>query len=158
MVGQKLTVEPVRVLEDAYSAMSIDRLIFAKPTPKEIFIRAHTDQTTYIFSVARRESRTIVGFILATVIKEEAEIISLGVVPSMRKMGIGVALISALIETATKRGAQRLLLEVRPSNRAALALYRSTGFKELAIRRDYYPDPIENALILWRPLETEIAL
>ena len=105
-----------------------------------------------------KNKKQITGYSLATVVKEEAEIISVGVLPRMRNMGIGVALISSLVETATKRGAQRLLLEVRLSNNPAIALYRSTGFKTVAVRRKYYRNPSEDALVMSRPLETEISL
>ena len=76
----------------------------------------------------------------------------------MRKIGIGVALMSVFVRTATKRARESSLFEVRASNSTVLALYRLTGFKQVDIRRGCYREPIENALILSRPLETEFTL
>ena len=157
MPCEELTVEPVRNMAEAHSAIAVDNLIFKKPTPTQFFSLAVTRNDVFILYLAKNKQE-ITGYSLATVVKEEAEIISLGVLPCMRNMGIGVALISSLVETATKRGAQRLLLEVRPSNNPAIALYRSTGFKTVAVRRKYYRNPSEDALVMSRPLETEIPL
>ena len=154
MVHEALTIEPAKNIEEAYAAIVVDQLIFSNPTPKQFFILAVTRNDLYVLSLAKNENREIAGYFLATIVKEEAEIVSLGVVPGMRNMGIGVALISALAETATDRGAQRLFLEVRRSNSAALALYRSTGFKTVGVRCRYYRNPPEDALVMSRPLET----
>ena len=69
-----------------------------------------------------------------------------------------MALISVFVGTATKRAPENWLFEVRASNSTALVLYRLTGFKQVDIRRGCYREPIENALIMSRPLETEFTL
>jgi [ribosomal protein S18]-alanine N-acetyltransferase len=80
----------------------------------------------------------------------EAHILNLCVSPAVRRQGYGRKVLSHLLNLARRMRADTALLEVRPSNEAALRLYRSIGFNEVGIRRDYYPDHNgrEDALIL----------
>lgn len=79
---------------------------------------------------------------------EEAEIESLAVSASWRRHGIARRLCADLLGWAHARGARRTSLEVRVSNAAARSLYESLGFHEVAIRRGYYRDPVEDALVM----------
>jgi Fur family transcriptional regulator, ferric uptake regulator len=91
------------------------------------------------------------GLILGRVVVDEAEILTLGVAESRRRLGIAGRLIDKLCQAASKRGAQRLHLEVAESNSAARALYAGVGFRELGRRRGYYERagaPPEDALNL----------
>ncbi len=78
----------------------------------------------------------------------DCELENVAVAEAMRRHGIGRRLLQALAEDARAHHAARLLLEVRRSNQAAIALYLSEGFRLLAARRGYYHDPIEDALIM----------
>jgi ribosomal-protein-alanine N-acetyltransferase len=69
---------------------------------------------------------------------DDAEIMTIGVAPEHQRRGIAAALLRALIERATARGARRMLLEVRVDNDPALALYRRFGFARMGLRRRYY--------------------
>jgi len=91
------------------------------------------------------------GHLLLRVAGDEAEVLLLGVDPARRRRGLGRLLLEAGLRLAASRGAARVFLEVRPSNRAALALYRAAGFEEVGRRRDYYRSPPEDALVLARP-------
>ena len=84
----------------------------------------------------------------------EAHILNLCVRPESQRRGLGTKMLNQLIEVARRHGADTLLLEVRPSNRPALSLYRKTGFHEVGERKHYYPADRgrENALILARSL------
>lgn len=79
---------------------------------------------------------------------EEAEIESLAVSASWRRCGIARRLCADLLGWAHARGVKHASLEVRVSNAAARSLYESLGFHELAIRRGYYRDPVEDALVM----------
>ena len=81
-----------------------------------------------------------VGFCLARLIVDEAEIISLGILPGSRRRGVGGLLVAQLIEQCRARGASRLFLEVAAANRAANALYHAYGFVPTGRRRGYYPN------------------
>lgn len=83
-------------------------------------------------------------------ILEEAHITILAVHPDWRRQGLGQLLLYALLKDATRRQLERATLEVKPSNQAALSLYRKFGFLEAGRRRSYYQDTGEDALILWR--------
>ena len=78
------------------------------------------------------------GFVLARAAAEEAEILTLAVVPEARRCGIGRALVGAVAGDARARGAGRLHLEVAEDNEAGLALYRACGFSIAGRRRNYY--------------------
>ncbi|WP_202895888.1 ribosomal protein S18-alanine N-acetyltransferase [Iningainema tapete] len=82
-------------------------------------------------------------------ILEEAHITILAVHPQYQHQGLGQALLYSLLKTAAHRGLERATLEVRASNQAAIHLYQKFGFKTAGVRRRYYKDNGEDALILW---------
>jgi ribosomal-protein-alanine N-acetyltransferase len=82
-------------------------------------------------------------------IVEEAHITILAVHPDLQNQGLGQLLLYALLRDAKKRQLEWATLEVKPSNQAALSLYRKFGFQEAGRRRGYYQDTGEDALILW---------
>jgi [ribosomal protein S18]-alanine N-acetyltransferase len=83
-------------------------------------------------------NETLVGFALALALREEAEIVSLGVLPDYRRCRMGLALLEAVCGEARLRGADRVVLEVALDNAAARALYARRGFTVLGCRRNYY--------------------
>jgi ribosomal-protein-alanine N-acetyltransferase len=92
-----------------------------------------------------------VGFVLARVAADEAEILTLAVVPAARRQGHGEALLAGAMAAAVARGAGAMFLEVSEQNEAARALYAAAGFAEAGRRRGYYPDG-SDALVLKRGL------
>nr|WP_230968522.1 ribosomal protein S18-alanine N-acetyltransferase [Nostoc sp. WHI] len=82
-------------------------------------------------------------------ILEEAHITILAVHPQYHRQGMGAALLYSLLKTACDRKMERATLEVRASNLGALSLYQKFGFKTAGLRRGYYQDNGEDALILW---------
>jgi ribosomal-protein-alanine N-acetyltransferase len=89
-----------------------------------------------------------VGFGVMVRAGEEAEIESLAVSTSWRRRGIARRLCKDLLGWARARGVRRASLEVRVSNVAARALYEALGFHEVAVRRGYYRDPVEDAFVM----------
>ena len=79
-----------------------------------------------------------VGFALALALGEEAEIVSLGVLPDHRRCGIGSAILDAVCGEARLQGAERVVLEMASDNEAANALYAGRGFTVVGCRRNYY--------------------
>jgi ribosomal-protein-alanine N-acetyltransferase len=95
------------------------------------------------------------GFALYRVAADEAEILTVSVVPEARRAGLGRALVGACEEGARAEGARRLFLEVAQGNAAARALYAGAGYAEVGRRKGYYQRPDgsrEDALILAKPL------
>ncbi|MBE9207241.1 ribosomal protein S18-alanine N-acetyltransferase [Nostoc sp. LEGE 06077] len=82
-------------------------------------------------------------------IVDEAHITILAIHPQYHRQGLGQALLYALLKTSGDRGLERATLEVRASNLAAISLYQKFGFKTAGLRRRYYQDNGEDALILW---------
>lgn len=96
------------------------------------------------------------GFVLARVAADEAEILTLAIRPEARRQGIGRGLMQAAMVRAGQLGATVLYLEVARSNAAACALYHALGFAQAGHRRRYYPDG-GDALVLRRDLSPDAA-
>ena len=79
----------------------------------------------------------------------EGHITTVAVDPEQQGGRIGTRLMLVLVRRAIEHGADSITLEVRASNTAALALYRRFGFAPSGVRKDYYKDPTEDALVLW---------
>jgi [ribosomal protein S18]-alanine N-acetyltransferase len=91
-----------------------------------------------------------VGYTVVMIAAGEAQLLNLTVGAPWQGQGVGRELINFALKLARDYGAQRMFLEVRPSNTAARALYASAGFSEIAVRRDYYPAGAgrEDAIVL----------
>lgn len=93
-------------------------------------------------------ARGIRAYSVVQAAAEEMHVHNLAVEPEERRRGLGRLLMELALDWGRRRGARRALLEVRPTNAAALALYRSLGFRTLSLRRRYYQHPLEDALVL----------
>ena len=105
-------------------------------------------------SVALEQRGGIIGYAIMSVAAAEAHLLNLCVDECRRRLGHGGMLLEYLLHQAADAGAERIYLEVRPTNTAALRLYRDTGFVELGFRKDYYraSGGREDALVLARRL------
>lgn len=79
---------------------------------------------------------------------DEGQITNIATLPEYRRMGYGAAVLDSLIKYAKYNGLHSITLEVRESNKAAIGLYQSRGFKVTGKRKDFYTKPTENALIM----------
>ena len=100
----------------------------------------------------RPENESIVGFVVASLLAPEAELETIGVVDNMQRRGMARLLMATLEAELRCQRVTEVLLEVRVSNQAALALYDALGFAESAVRPRYYADPVEDALLMRRAL------
>ena len=91
-----------------------------------------------------------VGYLLASLLAPEGELLRIGVYPTHRKRGIGGRLTEAFLSEAAARGCDTLFLEVRADNAQAISLYRRFGFSEYGLRERYYHDPVADALLMHR--------
>jgi ribosomal-protein-alanine N-acetyltransferase len=92
----------------------------------------------------------ILAYCSVWLIFEELHINTLAVHPAWRRNGLASTLLRHVLADAIQQGADKATLEVRRSNEAARQLYERFGFETTAIRTNYYRDPVEDALILWR--------
>ena len=133
--------------EDADAVAEIEEKSFAMPWKRDDFWReAQNELATYI--VGELDGK-IVAYAGAWVSFNQAEVMSVAVVPELRGQGVGTILFGELIQAVKARGATAITLEVRPSNAAAIKLYQSFGLRSVGRRRGYYLDNGEDALIMW---------
>ena len=103
------------------------------------------------------ELRSIVGYAGLWLMTDEAHITTIAVDPDFQGNGIGELLLVALIDRARQIGARWLTLEVRVSNDVAQRLYEKYTFKEMGVRRRYYSDNGEDALVMWTdPIDSDM--
>ena len=123
---------------DAPYAALIERACFkdawSLEVVKECFRFSH-----FLGFILEKEGE-IVGYVCGSSLFEDAELMRIAVLPSHRGEGLGRLLLEQFIHGATERGAERMFLEVRASNEAALALYLKSGFEKNRLRKRYYPD------------------
>lgn len=137
--------------------MEIDDLEQVMPIENENFSRPWTETGyfTYLiredalFLVAELEG-DIVGYCGVLILSDEGDITSVSVAKSHQGKGVGKTLVKELVERTKQVGVTTLHLEVRQSNQAAISLYQSIGFQEVGNRKNYYEDPIEDALLMTR--------
>ena len=89
-----------------------------------------------------------VGYLLASVLSPEGELFRIGVCPEYRRMGIGGKLMEAFLSQAGALGCDTLFLEVRSKNESAISLYRRCGFLDCGLRKKYYHQPEDDALLM----------
>src|SRR5882762_9529296 len=99
-------------------------------------------------STAPSEVESLAGYVVARLAAGELHINNLAVRQNYRKLGIGMALLLRILEEATGAEASVAFLEVRAGNKAALTFYERCGFQIVGRRRNYYPEPREDALIM----------
>lgn len=98
--------------------------------------------------VAKGPDGVIAGFAVAGIAAPEAELETIGVAVARQRQGAGRALLQALEDALQQAGVETIFLEVRPSNRPAIALYGSLGFRVAGRRPGYYAGPVEDALLM----------
>ena len=133
--------------EDLDEIMEIEELSFATPWSRYTFIH-EIEFPNSIFDVIKIEGR-LVGYGGFWHIVDEAHISNIAIHPEYRRKGLGRKLLAHLLELAVERRATKATLEVRPSNLAAQRLYGSFGFEVIAVKKNYYADEGEDALIMW---------
>lgn len=133
---------------DLPAILSIERIAFADPWTADAF-RSMLGQAHVMTTVAV-EAGAVVGYSVAWAVGDEAELANLAVAPARRGEGIGGRLLDHLLATLDAQGGANVYLEVRDSNAAAQALYRSRGFTAAGRRKAYYRKPAEDAVVMRR--------
>ncbi len=98
--------------------------------------------------LARDGDGGVLGYVFFTIVLDEGSVDNIAVHPDARRRGVASALLRAVHGYGRSHGLSFLLLEVRPSNRGAAALYRKMGYQEVGRRKNYYLDPKEDAIIM----------
>ncbi len=133
-------------LEDVEQVHAVETASFPKPWTLADFTREMTANVCARYLVAERDDR-VIGFAGAWIVLDEAHVTNIAVLPAFRGQGIGRKLTEALLQYAANLGVTYATLEVRRSNQAAQTLYRSLGFEYVGVRKRYYEDNGEDALV-----------
>jgi ribosomal-protein-alanine N-acetyltransferase len=144
--GESIAIGPM-TLADLPAVLAIERASFSTPWTEANF-RHEIGDNPMAFNLVAKVGGIVGGFACAYVVADEIMINDLAVDPGLRQRGIGSALLRRLIDGAHTRGCRRATLEVRPGNAPARALYEQFGFTVCGVRRGYYADTGEDALLL----------
>ena len=132
--------------DDATAIAEMETNIFGDPWSKKDIFSYICSDTGMCFTAL--DGGEPIAYIIGQKIPPEAEIYRIAVRPDKRQRGIGYRLLSYALKTELGSGVETVFLEVRESNIPARALYRAYGFTEISIRKNYYQNPTENAVIM----------
>jgi ribosomal-protein-alanine N-acetyltransferase len=143
------------IYADLPQVIGIERRSFPTPWSLAMFVLELSKQSG--ICLAALDGDKLVGYCVCSRYDTVWHVMNVAVDPRRRREGIAAALLGHLFDEADQPGEQ-YTLEVRPSNAAAISLYESFGFKRAGLRRGYYHDNKEDALIMWRTAGAESAV
>jgi ribosomal-protein-alanine N-acetyltransferase len=132
---------------DLDEVLAIERASFTMPWSRGAFLY-EIEQNQVARCYVIRETERIVGYVCLWEVADELHITNIAVHPTDRRRGIGRTLLTSMLDDARQRALRLVVLEVRPSNTEARALYESFGFRVVGRRRGYYYDTGEDALVM----------
>ena len=144
---QKIVIEKMTV-DDIDNVVEVENNCFSIPWSKESFLRELKNNEIALYLVAKVADKAV-GYIGTWKVLDEGHITNLAVHSDYRNLGIGGMLISELLSLCRNEGINSFTLEVRKSNEIARRLYEKFGFNERGIRKGYYEDNNEDAVIMW---------
>jgi [ribosomal protein S18]-alanine N-acetyltransferase len=154
--------EPVTIrrlgLGDLPQVIAIERRAFPTPWSSAMFVLELSKASSIsvgAFLPGRRRGGSLAGYLIASRYADVWHLMNLAVDPPLRRQGLGALLLEELIVRVSP--VEPITLEVRPSNGAAIALYKRFGFQAAGLRPGYYRDTGEDALIMWRVIEDAIS-
>lgn len=133
--------------DDMDEVLEIERLSFPSPWSKRLFLNELVNPNSHII-LARDQTDTLLGFACFWIVADEAHILNIAVHPMFRRQGIAKNLLIYLLDLSTQKGAIYFALEVRHRNLAAIDFYEGFGFKQVGIRKGYYTDTGEDAILM----------
>ncbi|MGG5254745.1 ribosomal protein S18-alanine N-acetyltransferase [Neobacillus sp. SM06] len=134
--------------EDIDQVVEIEQASFTTPWSREAFYNEMHHNKFAVYIVIEQHKR-LIGYCGVWIVADEAHVTNVAILPEHRGKKLGETLMRNLMNLARDRGAKTMTLEVRVSNFIAQSLYRKLGFKDGAIRRNYYTDNQEDALVMW---------
>ncbi len=127
--------------------LAVENASFSDPWSAESFREAFASPVTTVYG-AFDEEGALIGFACMCVIADEAELYDIAALPTHRLRGVGQALMSRMLGDCERLGVESMYLEVRASNLPAFSLYLKNGFEPKGVRRNYYTDPAEDAVVM----------
>lgn len=135
-------------LDDLDEIMVVEHESFTLPWSRVAFYNELVQNQFAKYIVLEVEEK-VVGYCGVWIVIDEAHITNIALLPAYRGRKLGEALLRKLMDYARENGAKTMTLEVRVSNNVAQSLYRKLGFQGGAIRKNYYTDDHEDALVMW---------
>ncbi|MFM8552072.1 MAG: ribosomal protein S18-alanine N-acetyltransferase [Nitrospiraceae bacterium] len=151
-MAPQLLFEPAQA-KDMDRLVELERQSFTAPWTRKMFeAELQNPFSRLVTARTMAEGRTgvIVGYLCLWIVFEELRLMNLAVDPGSRRRGIARALVLQALSLARDQGAERAVLEVRASNQAARNLYEGLGFRQVAVRANYYSNPTEDAVLMQR--------
>ena len=149
MITEPVTVSiaPMR-RRNVRSVLRIEEQVYPRPWTSALFLSELALRTTRAYYIAR-VGRDVVGYAGVMISFEDSHVTTIAVDPAWQRHGIATRLMVALVRESLVRGAQHMTLEVRVSNKEAQDLYRRFGYAPVGVRKNYYPETNEDALVMW---------
>ena len=142
-------IVPMR-LADLDQVMEIERLSFPNPWSRQIFIEELEREWAHLEVVKERSGRgqRVVAFCNYWLVRDEVHLLNIAADPTARRQGHAARLLAHIVIGARRRSCRFVTLEVRKSNRGAIKLYRSFGFRAVGVRHSYYVEDGEDAIVM----------
>jgi ribosomal-protein-alanine N-acetyltransferase len=145
-----IVVEAVTSAEDLGGLIAVEQASFLNPWTRDMYLAELQNPDVSRLLVAKDSDGRVVGFCGFWCVLDELHINNLAVLPEYRRQGIASMILNRVFDDGRQAGAGRATLEVRRSNEIAQRLYARFGFTVAGVRRGYYRQPEEDALVLWR--------
>ena len=139
-------------MNDLEDVLEVETASFTNPWPKEIFYQELVYNQYGHYFVAEVEEQ-IIGYVGLWIVLDDAQITNIAILPKYRGYSYGEKLFAYACQQAQSRGVRRLSLEVRASNTVAQRMYRKFGLVPGGIRKKYYTDNHEDAIVMWVNLQ-----
>lgn len=134
------------IRRDMTEVLDIEQASFEFPWLEEDFLRC-LRQRNCIGMVAEYDER-VVGFMVYELHKDQLHVLNFSVRPDVRRRGIGEQMVNKLIGKLSRKGRNRIVLEIRETNLAAQMFFKNLEFKAVSVLRDYYDDTVEDAYVM----------
>ena len=143
-------IELISDERDLDGVLEVEGESFSNPWTREMYVWELQNRSVCHIFIVRTPECPVAGFCACWLVFDEVHINNVAIRPTYRGMGMGTALLQHVLAEGRRLGARRATLEVRASNIGARRLYERLGFYMAGTRRNYYTNPVEDALILWR--------
>ena len=143
------------LISDLAAVLEIERTSFSVPWSLEAF-KAELKDNEYARYLCLELNGQVIGYMGLWFILDEGHITNIAIAPNHRGLRWGEFLMRSVIAEMVEQGMERMTLEVRVSNSPAQSLYKRLGFATAGVRKGYYADTGEDAMIMWAELGTEV--